>query len=78
MLGKLYLPDEVDDDKVRVLKLLLTNLRSVRCHLKEHRGSFAMLTVYTATPTAGHRGEERAGKVRCCAVEEVRASAREL
>ncbi|KAL1941783.1 hypothetical protein VTO73DRAFT_6783 [Trametes versicolor] len=30
MLGKLYLPDEVDDDKVRVLKLLLTNLRSRR------------------------------------------------
>ena len=30
MLGKLYLPDEVDDDKVRVLKLLLSNLRSVR------------------------------------------------
>ncbi|OSD02561.1 hypothetical protein PYCCODRAFT_320509 [Trametes coccinea BRFM310] len=30
MLGKLYLPDEVDDDKVRVLKLLVTNLRSRR------------------------------------------------
>ncbi|KAH9887359.1 nuclear condensing complex subunit, partial [Cubamyces lactineus] len=30
MLGKLYLPDEVDDDKVRMLKLLLNNLRSRR------------------------------------------------
>ncbi|KAH9848970.1 nuclear condensing complex subunit [Lenzites betulinus] len=30
MLGKLFLPDEVDDDKVRVLKLLVTNLRSRR------------------------------------------------
>ncbi|KAI0363430.1 ARM repeat-containing protein [Pilatotrama ljubarskyi] len=30
MLGKLYLPDEVDDDKVRILKLLLSNLRSRR------------------------------------------------
>ena len=29
MLGKLHLPEEVDDDKVRVLKLLVTNLRSV-------------------------------------------------
>ena len=29
MLGKLYLPDEVDYDKVRMLKLLLNNLRSV-------------------------------------------------
>ena len=29
MLGKLHLPQEVDDDKVRVLKLLVTNLRSV-------------------------------------------------
>ncbi|KAI0674717.1 nuclear condensing complex subunit [Trametes maxima] len=31
MLGKLYLPDEVDDeDKVRLLKLLLSNLRTRR------------------------------------------------
>ncbi|KAI0634669.1 nuclear condensing complex subunit [Trametes polyzona] len=30
MLGKLYLPDEVDADKVRILKLLVTNLRSRR------------------------------------------------
>ncbi|KAI8971320.1 nuclear condensing complex subunit [Trametes punicea] len=30
MLGKLNLPVEVDDDKVRVLKLLVTNLRSRR------------------------------------------------
>ncbi|KAI0360255.1 ARM repeat-containing protein [Trametes cingulata] len=30
MLGKLYLPDEVDDDKVRILKLLLSNLRTRR------------------------------------------------
>ena len=29
MLGKLYLPDEVDADKVRVLKLLVNNLRAV-------------------------------------------------
>ena len=29
MLGKLHLPEEVDDDKVRVLKLLVTSLRSV-------------------------------------------------
>lgn len=29
MLGKLCLPDEVDDDKIRILKLLITNLRSV-------------------------------------------------
>ena len=29
MLGKLYLPDEVDDDKIRVLKLLVNNLRTV-------------------------------------------------
>ena len=30
MLGELQLPDEVDDDKVRILKLLASNLRSVR------------------------------------------------
>ncbi|RDX45406.1 hypothetical protein OH76DRAFT_1420865 [Lentinus brumalis] len=30
MLGKLTLPEEVDDDKVRVLKLLVTNLRTRR------------------------------------------------
>ncbi|KAI0747199.1 nuclear condensing complex subunit [Daedaleopsis nitida] len=30
MLGKLQLPDEVDDDKVRILKLLVMNLRSRR------------------------------------------------
>ncbi|KAI0366103.1 hypothetical protein BV20DRAFT_692146 [Pilatotrama ljubarskyi] len=30
MLGTLYLPDEVDDDKVLILKLLLSNLRSRR------------------------------------------------
>ncbi|KAI0699152.1 nuclear condensing complex subunit [Cerioporus squamosus] len=30
MLGKLTLPDEVDDDKVRVLKLLVSNLRTRR------------------------------------------------
>lgn len=30
MLGKLHMPDEVDDDKVRTLKLLVSNLRSVR------------------------------------------------
>ena len=29
MLGKLHMPEEVDDDKVRVLKLLVMNLRSV-------------------------------------------------
>lgn len=29
MLGKLYLPDEADDDKVRTLKLLVTSLRTV-------------------------------------------------
>ena len=30
MLSKLHMPDEVDDDKVRTLKLLVSNLRSVR------------------------------------------------
>lgn len=30
LLGKLYIPDEVDDDKIRTLKLLMTTLRSVR------------------------------------------------
>lgn len=50
MLGKLYLPDEVDDDKVRVLKLLLTNLRSVRSRRKEACGSFVMLMVIQRRP----------------------------
>lgn len=30
LLGKLYIPDEVDDDKIRTLKLLMANLRVVR------------------------------------------------
>lgn len=30
LLGKLYLPDQVDDDKLRSLKLLIHNLSSVR------------------------------------------------
>lgn len=30
MLGKLYLPDEIDEDKIRILKLLVQNLQSVR------------------------------------------------
>ncbi|EJC98308.1 uncharacterized protein FOMMEDRAFT_114496 [Fomitiporia mediterranea MF3/22] len=30
LLGKLYLPDEVDDDKIRTLKLLISNIRSRR------------------------------------------------
>jgi condensin complex subunit 3 len=29
VLGRLYLPDKVDDDKIRTLKLLLHNLNSV-------------------------------------------------
>ncbi len=37
MLGKLQLPDEVDDDKVRILKLLVMNLRSVRPMFIMHR-----------------------------------------
>lgn len=32
MLGKLYIPDEVDEDKVRTLKLLLTTLQEVRLY----------------------------------------------
>ena len=31
LIGRLYLPDEVDDDKIRTLKLLVSNIRSVRC-----------------------------------------------
>ena len=30
LLGKLYIPDEVDDDKLRTLHLLVTNLKVVR------------------------------------------------
>ncbi|KAL5523222.1 YCG1_1 [Sanghuangporus sanghuang] len=30
LTGKLYLPDEVDDDKIRTLKLLVSNIRSRR------------------------------------------------
>lgn len=30
LLGKLHIPDEVDDDKIRTLKLLMTTLRAVR------------------------------------------------
>lgn len=33
LLGKLYLPDQVDDDKLRSLKLLIHNLSSVRLSL---------------------------------------------
>jgi len=29
LLGKLHLPDKVDDDQLRTLKLLMHNLRSV-------------------------------------------------
>jgi hypothetical protein len=29
LLAKLYLPEKVDDDKLRTLKLLMHNLRSV-------------------------------------------------
>jgi condensin complex subunit 3 len=29
MLGKLYFPDEVDEDKIRTLKLLLNTLQRV-------------------------------------------------
>jgi hypothetical protein len=30
LLGKLHIPDTVDDDKIRTLKLLMHNLRLVR------------------------------------------------
>lgn len=30
LLGKLYLPDEIDEDKIRSLKLLVADLRRVR------------------------------------------------
>ena len=33
LLGKLYIPDDVDDMKIRTLKLLMTTLRSVRSSL---------------------------------------------
>lgn len=33
LLGKLYLPEQVDDDKLRSLKLLIHNLSSVRTSL---------------------------------------------
>lgn len=41
VLGRLYLPDKVDDDKIRTLKLLLHNLNSVSssehlCQPKNH------------------------------------------
>jgi hypothetical protein len=32
LLAKLYLPDEVDEDKLRKLKLLVSNIRRVRSH----------------------------------------------
>ena len=30
ILGKLHIPDEVDEDKIRTLKLLVNNLQRVR------------------------------------------------
>lgn len=33
LLGKLYVPDTVDDDQIRTLKLLMHNVRLVRAFL---------------------------------------------
>ena len=33
LLGKLYLPEKVDEDKLKTVKLLMHNLRSVRAQL---------------------------------------------
>jgi len=34
LLSKLYIPDEADDDKIRTLKLLMNNVKSVRPSVK--------------------------------------------
>ena len=48
LLGKLYLPEKVDDDKLRTLKLLMHNLRSVRTPVPDF-GSLTPLTLSSAS-----------------------------
>ena len=54
LFGKLYIPDVIDDDKIRTLKLLIHNLRAVclprfLCVLRTV--DCAILIIVTLTPT---------------------------
>lgn len=43
MLGKLYIPETIDDDKIRTLKLLLHNIRAVGISLINYMESLLNL-----------------------------------
>jgi len=51
LLNKLYIPDVVDDHKIRSLKLLMDNLRAVSSPYNPLKA--IMSFVFTASPSAG-------------------------
>ena len=51
LLNKLYIPDVVDDHKIRSLKLLMDNLRAFT--LQSIKGCHESRFVLTASPSAG-------------------------
>jgi hypothetical protein len=55
LLGKLFVPETVDDDKLRTLKLLIHRLRTVRllCYLD----LFDFTCVCTVPASPGHHSE---------------------
>lgn len=58
LLGKLYLPDEIDEDKIRSLKLLVADLRRVRLLFIVHSLIYLMSAAYflgVAPTVEGHR-----------------------
>lgn len=73
LLGKLYIPDTVDDDKIRTLKLLMHNLRAV-C-IPHHLVLCLNVKLFPpsiAPPSERHFLKECIPEVRDCNFQEIR------
>lgn len=69
LLGKLYIPDVVDDDKIRTLHLLLQNLRTVRIQCFDTINDTKIIRI--ASTTSGYNVEEFLPQIRDAHLEQV-------